>query len=101
MHILDISITSMRRSLDGKRVLGDVLFRIGAHEHRPERDLRVSCDTLFSNRIRPDAILVGDAIRQIRRLPQVRNGENRLTFASGLRPLAKQNGTIDRHRATG
>ncbi|MEO0356908.1 MAG: hypothetical protein AAF386_01195 [Pseudomonadota bacterium] len=101
MHILDISIMSMRRSLDGKRVLGDVIFRIGGQANRPDRDLRVSCDTVFSSRIRPDAILVGDAIRQVRRLPHIRCGENRLTFASGLRPLSKTQTTIDTARATG
>ncbi|MGB1235709.1 MAG: hypothetical protein ACPG5U_08250 [Planktomarina sp.] len=99
MHILDISITSMRRSMDGKRVLGDVMFQINTNDD--DRTLRVSCDTPFSKRIRPDAILIGDAIRQLRRLPDIRSGDDRLSFEPGLRPLSRNSRTVDRMPATG
>lgn len=86
MQIQDIQITSIRRSVDGKRVLGDVAFRISENDHA--REMVVHCETPFSSQIREDALLVGDAIRQLRRLPEMQSGEQRLRFAPGLRPLA-------------
>ena len=99
MHISDISITSMRRSMDGKRVLGDVTFQVRRNDQ--DRSLMVSCDTPFSKKIRPDAVLIGDAIRQLRRLPEIRSGDDRLSFEGGLRPLSRKAGTVDRMSATG
>lgn len=99
MHIQNISITSMRRSMDGTRVLGDVIFQINTNDD--DRTLRVSCDTPFSKSIRPDAILIGDAIRQLRRQPDIRSGDNRLTFEPGLRPLSSNPHAVDRLPATG
>lgn len=104
MHITNISITSIRRSLNGKRLLGDVNFEIGATEITRARNMKVSCDTLFSNKIRSDAVLLGDAIRQLRRLPQIRSGQERLTFEPGLKPLAtsrKSEDTMDSSARTG
>lgn len=101
MHIKDIAITSLRRSGDGKRVLGDVTFQIGADPEKPSQILTLACDTAFSKKIRADAILIGDAIRQLRQTPAMRDGSEHLTFEKGMRPLSSAAPTMDRLSATG
>ncbi|MGV6839973.1 MAG: hypothetical protein ACWA40_07235 [Planktomarina sp.] len=101
MHILDISITSMRRSMDGKRVLGDVTFVVDATKKKSKHQVHITCDTPYSERIRADAVLIGDAIQQVRRLPDIRDGTDRLTFASGLRPLSRPAQGMDSLRQAG
>ncbi|MEM9854617.1 MAG: hypothetical protein AAF841_09215 [Pseudomonadota bacterium] len=86
MTVLDILILSMGFSEDGKQVLGDVKFMIDNPGNVP-RGLTLKCKCEASQRIRPDALLIGDAIRQLRRMPEIRSGEQRLKFAKGLKPL--------------
>ena len=86
MHVLDIIILSQQISADGKSVIGKVQFAIDCVE-RGTRLLSVDCATALSARIRPDALLIGDAIRQLRRMPEIRSGSDRLSFAKGLKPL--------------
>lgn len=104
MHIKDISITSIRRSMDGKRLLGDVTFEIAAAQLTQAQTLVVSCDAPYSKKIRADAVLVGDAIRQLRRLPELRSGQERLSFEPGMNPLSthqKTTGGMDRPAING
>ena len=103
MHIENISISSFRKSMDGKRINGDVTF-LYKDKNGAKRRLTISCDTLYSNKIRNDAVLIGDAIRQIRKLPEIQSGAQRITFAKGLRPLATAQQSqlpVDRMLATG
>ncbi|MEM1301944.1 MAG: hypothetical protein AAGH17_05115 [Pseudomonadota bacterium] len=90
MHILDIIILAQRISDDGRSVIGKVQFAIETavkgNGHSTQL-LCVDCQTAISARIRPDALLIGDAIRQLRRMPEVRSGAERLSFAKGLNPL--------------
>lgn len=88
MHIEQIEIKSLNLTPDGKSVRGSVEFRIAGKGGRPAKYLTVTCDTLYSHKIRPDALLIGDAIRQLRRTPEVRAGLARLSFAKGLKPLS-------------
>jgi len=88
MHVLDIIIQSQRISDDGRSIVGQVQFAI-ASEGQGARRLSVDCHTALSARIRPDALLVGDAIRQLRRMPEIRSGAERLSFAKGLKPLQR------------
>lgn len=96
MHIKNITINSIARSLDGKRLKGEVTFEIGGQQATGSTFLKMDCDTPHSNKIRSDAILVGDAIRQLRQLPELRNGSERLSFEPGMRPLATKAPAIDR-----
>ncbi|MEM9349618.1 MAG: hypothetical protein AAGA47_05110 [Pseudomonadota bacterium] len=86
MIVLDILIVSLGYNSDGTNVLGDVRFEI-SEKAGETRSLTVSCRCPLSNRIPADALLVGDAIRQLRRMPEIRSGERRLEFAPGLKPL--------------
>lgn len=86
MHVLDIVVTSLQFSPDNKRVMGKVVFTV-TDEVEGSKTMDMVCDTESSSRIRPDALLVGDAIRQLRRMPEFRSGSARLTFAKGLKPL--------------
>ena len=104
MHIEDISITSFRKSVDGKRISGDVTFLYSSRTDAGKRRMTIGCDTLFSAKIRNDAVLIGDAIRQIRKLPEIQSGAQRVTFSRGLRPLASAQESqlpVDRVLATG
>lgn len=103
MHIQNITLTAIHRSPDGKRLWGEVDFDIAASDAAPGRLIKISCDIAYSNKIRPDAILVGDAVRQLRRLPELRSGETRLTFEPGIKPLAANNNvtTMDKQVSNG
>ena len=99
MHIIDISISTIRSSTNGKNILGDVTFTIERTAAAPARSVTVCCDTPISKHIRSDAVILGDAIRQLRRMPEIRSGENRLSFAPGLRPLAASRIDMDTQAA--
>ncbi|MEO0485507.1 MAG: hypothetical protein AAF092_06310 [Pseudomonadota bacterium] len=86
MTVLDILIVSLGFSNDGTEVRGDVMFKLTDAEGE-DKSLTMTCTCRASKRIRPDALLIGDAIRQLRRLPEVRSGEVRLKFAKGLKPI--------------
>lgn len=90
MHIKDIAISSMRRSDDGGMILGDVVFLIAGDNGIEDQNLKLTCTTSFSERLRPDAALIGAAISRLRKLPGVRSGAERLTFEQGMRPLASK-----------
>ncbi|WP_147127180.1 hypothetical protein [Shimia ponticola] len=86
MHILDIIIQSQRISEDGTSVVGKVTFSIRTRAGK-SRQICMDCHTRLSKRIRPDALLISDAIRQLRRMPEIRSGTERLSFAKGMNPL--------------
>ncbi|MEM6277343.1 MAG: hypothetical protein AAF714_10365 [Pseudomonadota bacterium] len=88
MTVLDILVVTMGFSNDGREVLGDVRFSLRDLKGT-ERNLTIRCQCPVSKRIRPDALLIGDAIRQLRRMPEIRSGEARLRFAKGLKPLGR------------
>lgn len=88
MRINDISITDLHRTADGQRLLGDVTFSTTANEGGNPSKVVISCDVAYNHKVRADAILIGEAIRQLRRLPDIRSGVDRLFFDPGLRPLA-------------
>ncbi|MEM6727271.1 MAG: hypothetical protein AAF618_02110 [Pseudomonadota bacterium] len=89
MTIIDILILNMGYGDNGQRVLGQVKFLLERGTGKPE-SLTMSCSVPISARIRPDALLIGDAVRQLRRTPEIRSGAARLKFARGLRPLPAQ-----------
>lgn len=91
MHIQNITVDTLQTSFDGKRLQGQVHFDIAPTPDAAARTLKIDCDVAFSNKIRPDAIIVGEAVRQLRRLPELRMGEERLTFEPGMKPLAASN----------
>lgn len=85
MHVTQITVQSIRHSYDGKRVFGDVAFAIETETTDPlGKELLVSCNLPFSQKIRADALLVGDAIRQLRKLPAIRSGREVISFDKGL-----------------
>ncbi|MEM1375579.1 MAG: hypothetical protein AAGF78_14490 [Pseudomonadota bacterium] len=86
MTVLDILVVTMGFSDSGRNVLGDVRFSL-RDGSGTARSLTMRCQCPVSKRIRPDALLIGDAIRQLRRMPEIRSGETRLSFAKGLKPL--------------
>ncbi|MEM1375536.1 MAG: hypothetical protein AAGF78_14270 [Pseudomonadota bacterium] len=86
MTVLDILVVTMGFSDDGREVLGDVRFSL-RDTADAVRSLTMRCQCPVSKRIRPDALLIGDAIRQLRRMPEIRSGQTRLRFAKGLKPL--------------
>ncbi len=87
MTVLDILIKSLGLTPDGKAVVGEVQFLVKDCSGNTSR-FTVSCRCQTSRRIPPDALLIGDAIRQLRRAPEVRCGDVRLEFAKSLKPLA-------------
>ena len=92
MHVLDITIVSMRFSDDASMILGDVQLELGQSRTATTgtQTITLRCQSTPSRRVRPDSLLVGDALRQLRRMPVVRSGEARLTFAKGLKPLGAE-----------
>ena len=86
MKVLDILIVSMGYSANGRDVIGDVKFMI-EEPLGGTRSLTVQCRCPVSMRIRPDALLIGEAVRQLRRMPEIRSGQAPLQFARGLKPL--------------
>jgi len=88
MHVLDIVVTSLQFSPDGTKVIGGVQFTV-TDDATGSKTINVGCETPVSARIQPDALLIGDAIRQLRRTPEIRSGSAYLTFAKGLKPLNK------------
>jgi len=91
MRIDDILIDSMAFSDDGATVIGDVSVHLTEDPHSTvpkARIERLACTVVHSRRIQPEAALIGQAIRQLRRLPEIRLGFARLSFAKGLKPLA-------------
>lgn len=92
MHILDIIVISQQTSPNGREVTGQVQFTLTAEtEPNKERSkpyhLTLDCVCRTSARVRSDALLIGAAIRQLRRRPEVQSGQNRISFAKGLSPL--------------
>lgn len=87
MQVEDIKVLSCRTSLDGQNISGQVAFAVSGRNGLPH-DMIVSCTTPTLRKIPTDALLIGDAIRQLRRLPQVKSGLTRLCFAPDLRPLS-------------
>ena len=90
MRVDDILIHSLGFVDNGARVVGDVAVHVtlesgGAEKAHVER---LTCSVAASSRIQPEAALIGDAIRQMRRNPAVRLGFERLHFAKGLKPLS-------------
>ncbi|MEO1704862.1 MAG: hypothetical protein AAFR50_05920 [Pseudomonadota bacterium] len=88
MTIIDIVVISLAFSAQGDDVIGDVRFTI--EQDAGTRTLTIPSRASTSRRIRPDALLIGEAIRELRRLPEVRSGEVRLRFAKGLTPFQDQ-----------
>lgn len=86
MTVLDILIVSLGFSADSKDVIGDVRFEI-SETSGETRMMTMACRCPASQRIQPDALLIGDAIRQLRRLQKIRSGEQSLRFAPGLKPV--------------
>jgi len=86
MTVLDILIVSLGFGSDGREVVGDVQFMID-HPGGGTRTLTMRCQCQTSRRVRPDALLIGNAIHQLRRMPEIRSGQARLHFAKGLKPL--------------
>ena len=88
MTVFDIVVMSCAFSESGSEVMGDVQFSITDATSK-ERSITMQCRCPVSKRIRPDALLIGDAIRQLRRMPEIRSGQTALKFAKGLKPLAE------------
>ncbi|MCH2076755.1 MAG: hypothetical protein MK180_07690 [Rhodobacteraceae bacterium] len=86
MKVFDILIVSMGFSPDGKDVVGDVRFMV-EDPTGGTRSMTIQCRCTASQRIRPDALLIGEGVRQLRRIPEVRSGQAPLSFARGLKPL--------------
>lgn len=86
MKVFDILIVSMGFSPDGKDVVGDVRFMV-EEPAGGTRSMTVQCRCPSSQRIRADALLIGEAVRQLRRMPEVRSGQAPLSFSRGLKPL--------------
>lgn len=86
MTVLDIIILDLGYSADGKDIHGTVQIAVTGGRSG-YRTLCLTCRCPASARIRHDALLVGDALRQLRRLPELRNGDGALHFAEGLTPL--------------
>ncbi|MEL6914934.1 MAG: hypothetical protein AAFP13_10565 [Pseudomonadota bacterium] len=88
MTVLDIVVLSVAFTAMGDSVFGKV--QVVLSEGSETRTVTLDCRTPASRRIRPDALLVGEAIRQLRRMPEIRSGQARLRFSRGLRPIANQ-----------
>ena len=85
MIVLDNVIVSMGFSPDDSEVSGQV--KVSLKDAGRLRSLTLECRCATSQRVRPDALLIGEAIQQLRRSPRVRSGEVRLEFAKGLKPI--------------
>ncbi|MEM1237426.1 MAG: hypothetical protein AAGI10_10680 [Pseudomonadota bacterium] len=86
MTVLDILILNLGFSKDTSEVVGNVQISLGSRTTE-YRTLKLKCRCPNSARIRPDALLIGDAVRQLRHLPEIRSGAEYLRFADGLKPL--------------
>ncbi|MEM8592973.1 MAG: hypothetical protein AAGF13_10645 [Pseudomonadota bacterium] len=87
MKIVDIVVKSLGYSGDGSEVVGDVQFAV-ANREGGTRTATIACRCKVSQRVRHDALLIGEAIHLLRRRPEIRSGEDRLEFARGLKPLS-------------
>ena len=85
MHIVDIVILSQRFTEDARYVEGRVQFMIATGSIGARR-LTLSCMAPLNAGTHPETLLVADAIRQVRRMPEIRSGQHTLTFARGLKP---------------
>ena len=90
MRVDDILIHSLGFVDDGARVVGDVAVHVTLESGGQDKAHveRMTCSVVASDRIQPEAALIGDAIRQMRRSQAVRLGLERLHFAKGLKPLS-------------
>lgn len=89
MTVIDILILSLGFARDRKKVLGNVQITVSDAD-TGYRTMNLDCTCQSSSRVRPDALLIGDAIRQLRRMPEIRSGADRLKFAEGLSPLQSE-----------
>ncbi|MEL7301709.1 MAG: hypothetical protein AAFM92_15110 [Pseudomonadota bacterium] len=101
MTLLDIVVLSMAFTAMGDEVFGKVQVILA--EDDGTRVMTLQCRAPASRRIQPDAILIGEAIRQVRRMPEVLSGEVRLKFSRSLRPIGKagRTGRADRVGSSG
>ena len=99
MHIINITISPLRRSLDGRRVFADVTFTVEGEEGAENRQINIVSDAPLLGTVQPEAAILADAIRQLRRTPEARSGAGQLRFAktldsllTGLPPMDKDAG---------
>lgn len=86
MTVFEIVVLNLGFSKDGDCANGDVRIDV-ADDDGDMRSLTFSCACPKSDRVRHDALLIGEAIRQLRRMPEIRSGQVRLKFAKSLKPL--------------
>lgn len=89
MTVIDILVLKLGFACDSKAVFGKVQITL-SDAASGCRTMNLDCTCQSSARVRPDALLIGDAIRQLRRMPEIRSGADRLKFADGLKPLQSE-----------
>ncbi|MGR3490580.1 MAG: hypothetical protein ACU0DW_00870 [Shimia sp.] len=89
MKVLDIVVASLQVDAESASVFGSVRFEVEEPGNRI-RQFNLSCAAPFSRHVQPEVLLIGDGIRQLRRMPEVRSGDMTLSFSKGLMPADGQ-----------
>ncbi len=88
MNVLDAQVVDIRPAPEGGKMLGVVSFTIAAETDQSIASAHYHCSCAIPNASTPQAriaqikdALVDDAIRQIRRMPEIRSGAEPLNLS--------------------